>query len=132
MSDAERMPPENESGENGCADPDECPDWQLHEMPAGMIEDGSEMASLKDVLSSERKTRDFFQLELADRAKITVERLNHLKSFNFGTFGVGPLTLEQAKQEVMKQTATGLALIEIEGRMIKSLMKRAKKQVKGR
>lgn len=132
MSDPERMPPESESGGNGCADPDDCPDWQLHEMPAGMIEDGSEMASLRDVLSSERKTRDFFQLELADRAKVTVERLNHLKSFNFGTFGFGPLTLEQAKQEVMKQTPTGLALIEIEGRMIKSLMKRADKQVRGR
>ena len=113
-------------------DRDECPDWQLNEMPAGMIEDGSEMASLRDVLSSERKTRDFSQLQLPDRAKITVERLNHLKTFNFGTFGFGPLTLEQAKQEVMKQTPTGLALIDIEGRMIKSLMKRAEKQVKGR
>ena len=89
------------------------------------------MVCLRGVVSPGRKARDFFQLDLADRAKITVERLNHLKSFNFGTFGFGPLTLEQAKQEVMKQTPTGLALIEIEGRMIKSLMKRAEKQMKG-
>ncbi|SRR6266516_2530920 len=97
------------------------------EIPAGFHSDGSEPATLREVLDPDVPTVQLTDLTLEQRAKLVAKRLELQPSIELAMVGAGMIDKARAIAEVKKKTQVGKLLIEIEHQMIANLIEQAKK-----
>ena len=93
--------------------------------PVAMDPNG-QWLSLREVIEEEPARLSFIQLSPEQQSKLVAERIRQRPQFNVGILGLGTLDRERAINEVQAQTSIGRTLIDIEQRMIKILIERAR------
>ena len=97
------------------------------EMPAGLHADGSNHATLRDVLDPEVATMQLSDLTLEQRAELVVKRLALQSKIELAMIGAGMIDKARAITEVKNKTKVGQLLIEIEHQMIRNLIEQSQK-----
>jgi hypothetical protein len=97
-------------------------------MPAGFNADGSEHATLEEVLDPDVPTMQLSDLTLEQRAELTAKRLELQPKFELAMIGAGMVDKARAISEVKNKTKVGRLLIEIEHQMIRNLLEQAQKK----
>lgn len=92
--------------------------WNL---PVGFTQDGK-LLTLRDAASQATAMLTFAQLDDARRAEIVARRIEMQPKFNVGMLGVGVLDRARAVAEVRAWSGVGRILIEIEQRVIQSVL----------
>ena len=69
------------------------------------------------------------ELTDAQQAELTVERIRKQKSFKIAMVGVGVVDKRRAIKELKAGSDTGRALVEIEKRMLKRILAKARSAV---
>jgi hypothetical protein len=95
--------------------------WPL---PVGMTTEG-QFVSLKQYVLDHVPALLIPQLPPAQRSKLVAFRIGKQAHFEVATIGSGVLTKERAIAEVQALTPAGLALIDVEQRMIRRMIERA-------
>ena len=93
--------------------------------PVAMAPDG-QWLSLREVITDEPARLSFVQLSPEQQAELVAERIKQRPGFDVGVLGLGVLSKKRAINEVRARTRLGRTLIEIEVRMIKMLIERAR------
>ena len=92
--------------------------------PVAMTPDG-QWISLREVLEGAPTQVPFNCLSLEKQSKLVAERIRQSPEFDVGILGQRIVSKRHAIDEVQKRTSIGRALIDIEQRMIRMLIKRA-------
>ena len=92
--------------------------------PVAMTPDG-QWLSLREVVEGELTQVPFNRLSLEKQSELVAERIRQNSDFDVGILGQGIMDKKRAIDEVQKRTSIGRALIDIEQRMIRMLIKRA-------
>lgn len=93
--------------------------------PVAMAPDG-QWISLREVIDEEPARLSFVQLSLEQQSELVAERIKQRPVFDVAILGLGPLSRKRAINEVRARTSVGSTLIDIEQRMIKRLIERAR------
>ena len=93
--------------------------------PVAMDPDG-QWISLREVIDEEPARFSFVQLTPEQQSELVAERIRQRPKFDAGILGLGVLSKKRAINEVRARTRIGCTLIEVEQRMIASLLKRAR------
>ena len=93
--------------------------------PVAMAPDG-QWLSLREVVEEEPARFDYVQLSSEQQSELVAERIRQRPQFDVGILGVGILDKKRAVNEVRARTSIGRTLIEVEQRMIKMLIERAR------
>ena len=92
--------------------------------PVAMAPDG-QWLSLREVVEEEPTQVPFDCLSLEKQSELVAERIQQSPEFDIGILGQGIVDKKHAIEEVQKRTSIGRALIDVEQRMIRILIKRA-------
>ena len=92
--------------------------------PVAMPPDG-QWISLREVVEEEPTQVPFNCLSLEKQSELVAERIRQSPEFDVGILGQGIVDKKHAIEEVQKRTSIGRALIDVEQRMIRMLIKRA-------
>ena len=92
--------------------------------PMAMTPDG-QWISLREVVEEESTQVPFNRLSLEKQSELVAERIRQSPEFDIGILGQGIVDKKHAIEEVQKRTSIGRALIDVEQRMIRMLIKRA-------
>ena len=92
--------------------------------PVAMTPDG-QWISLRKVVEGEPTQIPFHCLSLEKQSELVAERIRQNPDFDVGILGQGIVDKKRAIDEVQKRTSIGRALIDVEQRMIRMLIKRA-------
>ena len=92
--------------------------------PVAMTPDG-QWISLREVVEEEPTQVPFNCLSLEKQSELVAERIRQSPEFDVGILGQGIVDKKHAIDEVQKRTSIGRALIDVEQRMIRMLIKRA-------
>ena len=92
--------------------------------PVAMTPDG-QWLSLREVVEEEPTQVPFNCLSLEKQSELVAERIRQSPEFDVGILGQGIVDKKHAIEEVQKRTSIGRALIDVEQRMIRMLIKRA-------
>ena len=92
--------------------------------PVAMTPDG-QWISLREVVEEEPTQVPFNCLSLEKQSELVAERIRQNPNFDVGILGQGIMDKKRAIDEVQKRTSMGRALIDVEQRMIRMLIKRA-------
>lgn len=93
--------------------------------PVAMAPDG-QWISLREVIDDEPARFSFIQLTPEQQSELVAERIRQRPVFDVGILGLGVFSKKRAINEVRARTRIGCTLIEVEQRMIASLLKRAR------
>ena len=93
--------------------------------PVAMAPDG-QWISLREVIDDEPARFSFIQLTPEQQSELVAERIRQRPRFDVGILGLGVFSKKRAINEVRARTRIGRTLIEVEQRMIASLIKRAR------
>ena len=93
--------------------------------PVAMDPNG-QWLSLREVVEAEPARLSFIQLSPEQQSELVAERIRQRPKFDVGILGIGILDKKRAINEVQARTSIGRTLIEIEQRMIKMLLERAR------
>ncbi len=91
--------------------------------PVAMTPDG-QWLSLREVVEESTQV-PFNCLSLEKQSELVAERIRQSPEFDVGILGQGIVDKKHAIEEVQKRTSIGRALIDVEQRMIRMLIKRA-------
>ena len=92
--------------------------------PVAMTPDGRWL-SLREVVEEGPTQVPFNCLSPEKQSELVVERIRQSPEFDVGILGKGIVDKKHAIDEVQKRTSIGRALIDVEQRMIRMLIKRA-------
>ncbi len=92
--------------------------------PVAMTPDG-QWISLREVVEEESTQVPFNRLSPEKQSELVAERIRQSPEFDVGILGQGIVDKKHAIEEVQKRTSIGRALIDVEQRMIRMLIKRA-------
>ncbi len=92
--------------------------------PVAMTSDGRWL-SLREVVEEEPTQVPFNCLSPEKQSELVAERIRQSPEFDVGILGQRIVDKKQAIDEVQKRTSIGRALIDVEQRMIRMLIKRA-------
>ena len=92
--------------------------------PVAMTPDG-QWISLREVVEEEPTQVPFNRLSPEKQSELVAERIRQSPEFDIGILGQGIVDKKHAIEEVQKRTSIGRALIDVEQRMIRMLIKRA-------
>ena len=92
--------------------------------PVAMPPNGQQI-SLREVIEEEPTQVPFNCLSLEKQSELVAERIRQSLDFDVGILGQGIVDKKHAINEVQKRTSIGRALIDVEQRMIRILIKRA-------
>ena len=92
--------------------------------PVAMTPDGRWL-SLREVVEEEPTQVPFNCLSPEKQSELVAERIRQSPEFDVGILGQGIVDKQHAIDEVQKRTSIGRALIDVEQRMIRILIKRA-------
>ena len=92
--------------------------------PVAMSPDG-QWISLREVIEEEPTQVPFNRLSPEKQSELVAERIRQSPEFDVGILGQGIVDKKHAIEEVQKRTSIGCALIDVEQRMIRMLIKRA-------
>ena len=92
--------------------------------PVAMTLDG-QWVSLREVVEEEPTQVPFNCLSLEKQSELVAERIRQNPNFDVGVLGQGVMDKKRAIDEVRRRTSIGRALIDVEQRMIRMLIKRA-------
>ena len=92
--------------------------------PVTMTPDG-QWLSLREVVEEEPTQVPFNRLSPEKQPELVAERIRQSPEFDIGILGQGIVDKKHAIEEVQKRTSIGRALIDVEQRMIRMLIKRA-------
>ena len=92
--------------------------------PVAMTSDGRWL-SLREVVEKEPTQIPFNRLSLEKQSELVAERIRQSPEFEVGILGQRIVDKKHAIDEVQKRTSIGRALIDVEQRMIRMLIKRA-------
>ena len=92
--------------------------------PVAMTPDG-QWLSLREVVEKEPTQIPFNCLSLEKQSELVAERIRQSPEFEVGILGQRIVDKKHAIDEVQKRTSIGRALIDVEQRMIRMLIKRA-------
>lgn len=81
--------------------------------------------SLREVVEEEPTQVPFNCLSPEKQSELVAERIRQSPEFDVGILGQGIVDKQHAIDEVQKRTSIGRALIDVEQRMIRMLIKRA-------
>jgi hypothetical protein len=95
--------------------------WDL---PAGFGTDGT-IASLKQVVDPKTPTLTLAELSDQQRADLTIKRIEAQPDFKLEMLGAGTIDKDRAVAEIDARSKIGVALMEIEQRVINNLLERA-------
>jgi hypothetical protein len=98
--------------------------WDL---PASFNAEGTQMATLREVVNPEVPTLSLAELSPDQRADLVAKRIEAQPKFQLAMVGAGIIDKERAIAEVKAKTKIGRALCEIEQRVINNLLNKAKK-----
>ena len=93
--------------------------------PVAMDPDG-QWISLREVIDEEPARLSFVQLSLEQQSELVAERIRQRPRFDMGILGLGVFSKKRAINEVKVRTRIGRTFIEVEQRMIKMLIERAR------
>ena len=93
--------------------------------PVAMTPDG-QWISLREVVEEEPTQVPFNYLSLEKQSELIAERIRQSPDFDVGILGQGIMDKKRAIDEVQKRTSIGRALIDVEQRMIRMLIKRVR------
>lgn len=96
------------------------------EMPVGFGPDGN-LRSLQEILDAPPTLKKLSTLTSTELASLTIERIRKLPDFKVAMVGVGELGPEDAIREIQAGTPVGQDLIELERRLVRNLLEKAKK-----
>ena len=92
--------------------------------PVAMTSDG-QWISLREVVEEEPMQVPFNCLSPEKQSELVAEHIRQSPEFDIGILGQGIIDKKHAIEEVQKRTSIGRALIDVEQRMIRMLIKRA-------
>ena len=92
--------------------------------PVAMTPEG-QWVSLREAMEGEPAQVPFNRLSLEKQSELVAERIRQNLNFDVGILGQGIMDKKRAIDEVQKRTSIGRALIDVEQRMIRILIKRA-------
>ena len=92
--------------------------------PVAMTPNG-QWLSLREVVEEGPTRVPFNCLSLEQQSELVAERIRQSPEFDVGILGQRIVDKKQAIDEVQKRTSIGRALIDVEQRMIRMLIKRA-------
>ena len=92
--------------------------------PVAMTPDG-QWISLREVVEKAPAQVPFSCLSPEKQSELVAERIQQSPEFDVGILGQRIVDKKQAINEVQKRTSIGRALIDVEQRMIRMLIKRA-------
>ena len=92
--------------------------------PVAMTSDG-QWISLREVVEGKPTQVPFNCLFLKKQSELVAERIRQNPDFDVGILGQGIVDKKRAIDEVQRRTSIGRALIDVEQRMIRMLIKRA-------
>lgn len=92
--------------------------------PVAMTPDG-QWISLREVVEEKPTQVPFSRLSLEKQSELVAERIRQSPEFDVGILGKRIVNKKHAIEEVQKRTSIGRALIDVEQRMIRMLIKRA-------
>ncbi|MDE0681504.1 MAG: hypothetical protein OXI63_01195 [Candidatus Poribacteria bacterium] len=92
--------------------------------PVAMTPDG-QWISLRELVEEEPTRVPFNCLSPEQQSELVAERIRQSPEFDIGILGQRMVDKKQAIDEVQKRTSIGRALIDVEQRMIRMLIKRA-------
>ena len=92
--------------------------------PVAMTPEG-QWVSLREVVEGKPTQVPFNSLSLEKQSELVAERIRQNPDFEVGILGQGIMDKKRAIDEVQKRTSIGRALIDVEQRMIRMLIKRA-------
>jgi hypothetical protein len=98
--------------------------WDL---PVSFDAEGKKVLTLRDLVEKAPAALGVAQLSLDQRAELTAERIERQPKFELAMVGHGIVTKTEALSAVRARSEVGKLLIEIETRLIHSLVERAKK-----
>lgn len=98
------------------------------EMPAGFCADGSQQATLREVVDPDVPTLQLSELSLEQRADLVTKRIELQPQIDLAMIGAGVIDKSRALTEVKNKTKVGKLLIEIEHQMIRNLMEQAQQK----
>ena len=81
--------------------------------------------SLREVVEGEPIQVPFNCLSFEKQSELVAERIRQDPNFDVGILGQGVMDEKRAIDEVQKRTSIGRALIDVEQRMMRMLIKRA-------
>ena len=93
--------------------------------PVAMDPDG-QWLSLREVIDEEPARFSFAQLSREQQSELVAERIRQRPRFDMGILGLGVFSKKRAINEVRARTLIGCTFIEVEQRMIKMLIERAR------
>ena len=93
--------------------------------PVAMDPDG-QWLSLREVIDEEPARFSFAQLSREQQSELVAERIRQRPRFDMGILGLGVFSKKRAINEVRARTRIGCTFIEVEQRMIKMLIERAR------
>ena len=93
--------------------------------PVAMAPDG-QWISLREVIDDEPARFSFAQLSLEQQSELVAKGIRQRPIFDVAILGLGVLSKKRAINEVLARTPIGCTLIDIEQRMIKRLIERAR------
>ena len=93
--------------------------------PVAMAPDG-QWISLRKVVDEEPARFSFIQLTPEQQSELVAERIQQRPKFDVGILGLGIFSKKRAINEVRARTRIGRTLIEVEQRMIKMLIEKAR------
>ncbi|MCY4553665.1 MAG: hypothetical protein OXC79_08320 [Candidatus Poribacteria bacterium] len=92
--------------------------------PVAMAPDG-QWISLREMVEEAPTQVPFNRLSLEEQSELVAERIRQSPEFEVGILGQQIVDKKHAIDEVQKRTSIGRALIDVEQRMIRMLIKRA-------
>ena len=90
------------------------------------MDPGGQWISLREVVDEEPARFSFIQLTPEQQSELVAERIRQRPMFEVGILGLGVFSKKRAINEVRARTRIGHTLIEVEQRMIKMLIERAR------
>jgi hypothetical protein len=90
-------------------------------LPVGFAADGREI-TLREVQQTHAPLPRFGELSPAQQMELTARRITRDPEFDTAMIGVGVIEPTRAAAEVRERSEIGLALIDVEGRLIDRLL----------
>ncbi len=98
------------------------------DMPAGYKDDGTTLATLREIVDPAIPTLSLPDLPDEKRQDLVLQRLERRPTFNLNLIEGGAVDKARALQEVKAQTPAGKVIQEIEQRVIQNMLEKAKLQ----